>query len=506
MANQPYLLLKDIRKSFSGVPVLKGIHFSAEAGEVHGFLGGNGAGKSTLMNILGGIYTKDAGEIFIDGKKVEITSASKADEAGISFVHQELKLFDQRSIAENIMMSRLPGGKGLLGMINDKKKNAEAKKWLDMVGLNVPVTMPVGELSIAEQQMVEIAKALSLNAKIIIFDEPTSSLTGGETRNLFKIIRKLKADGVCIIYISHKFDEIFEICDRVTVLRDGMAIDTLEVSKTDSNQLVSLVIGRKLEQYYPQLPPAPGKDAEVVMSVRNFSNSKLKDVSFDLRKGEILGLFGLVGAGRSETMRGIYGLDYLASGSIEINGTSRKIKNPRMAMRNGISFLTENRREEGLVLKLAIRENLVLPILNRILVPGVGYVRKNKEKTLVADAFKQFMIRAEGPGQRVSRLSGGNQQKVVLAKWFMTESQILMLDEPTRGVDVGAKAEIYQLIVDAVEKRGMSVILASCEAPEILGICHRILVMRDGEIIAEYAKGEAEEEELLIKCSGGDKQ
>lgn len=506
MANQPYLLLRDIRKSFSGVPVLKGINFSAEAGEVHGFLGGNGAGKSTLMNILGGIYTKDAGEIFIDGKKVEITSASKADEVGISFVHQELKLFDQRSIAENIMMSRLPGGKGPFGIINDKKKNAEAKKWLDMVGLNVPETMPVGELSIAEQQMVEIAKALSLNAKIIIFDEPTSSLTSGETQNLFKIIRRLKAEGVCIIYISHKFDEIFEICDRVTVLRDGMAIDTLDVARTDSNQLVSLVIGRKLEQYFPHLPPAPGKDAEAVLSVRDFTNSKLKNVSFDLRKGEILGLFGLVGAGRSEVMRGIFGLDYLASGSVEINGTVRKIKSPRMAMRNGISFLTENRREEGLVLKLAIRENLVLPILKRLLVPGIGYVRKGKEKAVVADAFKQFMIRAEGPAQRVSRLSGGNQQKVVLAKWFMTESQILMLDEPTRGVDVGAKAEIYQLIVDAVEKRRMSVILASCEAPEILGICHRILVMRDGEIIAEYAKGEAEEEELLIKCSGGDKQ
>ena len=506
MADQPYLVLKDVRKSFSGVQVLKGVNFTAESGEVHGFLGGNGAGKSTLMNILGGIYTKDSGEIYIDGRLVDISSPTKADEAGISFVHQELKLFGQRSIAENIMMSRLPGGKGLFGLIDDKTKNAESKKWLETVGLNVPPTRPLGELSIAEQQMVEIAKALSMDAKIIIFDEPTSSLTGMETRNLFDIIRRLKADGVCIIYISHKFDEIFEICDQVTVLRDGMAIDTVKVSETNSNQLVDLVIGRKLEQYFPELPPAPGPDSEVVLSVRNFSNSKLVDVSFDLRKGEILGLFGLVGAGRSELMRAIYGLDYLASGTVEINGTARRIKDPKSAMKNGISFLTENRREEGLVLKLAIRDNLVLPILKRVLVPGVGYVRKGKENQIVADAFKQFMIRAEGPKQRVGRLSGGNQQKVVLAKWFMTESQILMLDEPTRGVDVGAKAEIYQLIVDAVRDRGMSVILASCEAPEILGICHRILVMRDGEIITEYAKGESTEEELMIKCSGGDKQ
>lgn len=504
MDGQPYLLIKDIKKSFSGVQVLKGINFSAEAGEVHGFLGGNGAGKSTLMNILGGIYTKDSGEIYINGKLEDITSATKADEVGIAFVHQELKLFSQRSIAENIMMSRLPG-KGFLGIVDDKKKNAESKKWLDKVGLNVPPTMTLGDLSIAEQQMVEIAKALSMNARIIIFDEPTSSLTGHETQNLFKIIRQLKADGVCIIYISHKFDEIFEICDRVTVLRDGMAIDTLNVSETDGNQLVSLVIGRKLEQYFPELPEAPGPDAEKVLVAKNFSNSKLADVSFELRKGEILGLFGLVGAGRSELMRAIYGLDYLAEGTLELNGTKKKITGPKVAMKNGISFLTENRREEGLILKAAIKDNLVLPILKKVLVPVIGVVNTKKEKAIVADAFKQFMIRAEGPKQRVGRLSGGNQQKVVLAKWFMTESQVLMLDEPTRGVDVGAKAEIYQLIVKAVEERGMSCIIASSEAPELLGICHRILVMKDGAVIAEYKRGEATEEELTLKCSGGDK-
>ncbi len=504
MSNQPYLLIKDIHKSFSGVEVLKGINFTAEAGEVHGFLGGNGAGKSTLMNILGGIYSKDSGQIFIDGKEAEINSPTDADNAGISFVHQELKLFPQRSIAENIMMSRLPGGKGLLGVIKDREKNAESEQWLKMVGLNVPPTKLLGDLSVAEQQMVEIAKALSLHAKIIIFDEPTSSLTSGETKNLFNIIRRLKEDGVCIIYISHKFDEIFEICDRVTVLRDGQAIDTLEVSKTNSNELVNLVIGRKLEQYFPELPEAPGEDAVKTLSVKNFTNGKLKNVSFDLREGEILGLFGLVGAGRSEVMRGIFGLDYLATGTVEIDGKPVKIRGPRSAMKKGISFLTENRREEGLVQCLSVSENLILPTLNRYVVPGVGLVNPQKESHDVQEAFKKFMIKAEGPKQRVSRLSGGNQQKVVLSKWFMTESKVLMLDEPTRGVDVGAKAEIYQFIVDAVKEKGVSVLLASCEAPEILGICHRILVMRDGEIIGEYKRGEATEEELLIKCSGGD--
>lgn len=504
MEKRAYLAIENIKKSFGGVSVLKGVTFHVEKGEVHGLLGGNGAGKSTLMNILGGIYTKDSGEIYIDGELVDVSNTKKADEAGIGFVHQELKLFDLRSVAENILMSRLPSG-ALPGFVSDKKKNEQAQQWLEAVGLKIPSTTILGELSLAEQQLVEIAKVLSLNAKIIILDEPTSSLTGPETKRLFDIIRKLKNEGACIIYISHKFDEIFEICDKVTVLRDGEVAGTRKTDETTNEQLVSMVIGRRLDQYFPALPAAPGADSEPVLAIKGFSNSKLSDVSFELRKGEILGLFGLVGAGRSELMRAIYGLDYLKSGELYIHEKKVKIRGPRTAMRQGISFLTENRREEGLVTKANVRDNLVLPILKTISVPVVGQIRRKREKEIVDDAFEKFMIKAESPKQRVSRLSGGNQQKVVLSKWFMTNSPILMLDEPTRGVDVGAKAEIYDLIVKNVQEKGLSVILVSSEAPEIMGMCHRILAMRDGMVVGEFLQGETSEEELILKCAGGDR-
>ena len=501
MANMDYLIIEDIHKSFYGVEVLKGVSFSAASGEVHGLLGGNGAGKSTLMNVLGGLYTKDSGRICINGQEVQIHDTKAAERAGIAFIHQELKLFDLRSVAENIMISNLPV-KGPFRLIDDKKKNEMAKKYLDEVGLNVEPTTRLGELSIAEQQQVEIAKALSLDAKILIFDEPTSSLTNRETRILFEIIRKLKAGGACIIYISHKSDEIFEICDKVTVLRNGENVGTLDTKAATNDELVSLIIGRKLEQYFPQLPPAPGEDAPKVLEVKDLVNRKLAGVSFSLRKGEILGLFGLVGAGRSETARAIFGLDYLASGEIYIEGNKVKLGSPHRAMKNGISFLTENRREEGLVLKMDIRRNLTFPILDRISVPGAGYVRRKKEMGLVKDAFSRFLIKATGPEQRSGTLSGGNQQKVVLSKWFMTESKVLILDEPTRGVDVGAKAEIYELITEMVSK-GLSVIMISCEESEMLGMCHRILVMRDGEIIGEFNREDATQEKLVGLCMGG---
>lgn len=501
MEQKDYLVIEDVHKSFFGVEVLKGVSLSAAAGEVHGLLGGNGAGKSTLMNILGGIYTKDSGSIYIGGKEAHITDSKSAEKAGIAFIHQELKLFDLRSVAENIMISRLPT-KGPFHFVDDKKKNEIAKKYLNEVGLQVSPTTRLGELSIAEQQQVEIAKALSLDAKILIFDEPTSSLTNRETNILFGIIRQLKANGACIIYISHKSDEIFEICDKVSVLRNGENVGTLDTSVATNDELASLIIGRRLDQYYAELPPAPGPDAEKVLEVKNLVNKKLNGVSFYLRKGEILGLFGLVGAGRSETARAIFGLDKLASGEIYIEGKQVKITSPHKAMTSGISFLTENRREEGLVLKQDIRKNLTFPILNRIQIPGIGYIRGKLEMSLVKDAFKRFLIKATGPEQRVGTLSGGNQQKVVLAKWFMTESKVLLLDEPTRGVDIGAKAEIYQLIAEMVAK-GLSVILISCEEAEMVGMCHRILVMRDGKIIGEFNRNETTQEELVALCMGG---
>ena len=496
-----YLDIRDIHKSFFGVPVLKGVNLQAASGEVHGLLGGNGAGKSTLMNILGGIYKKDSGQILIDGKPVEIPDTKAAEKAGIAFIHQELKLFDLRSVAENIMIEHLPV-KGPLHFVDDRAKNQEAQKYLDMVGLDVKPTETLGNLSLAEQQRVEIAKALSLDAKILIFDEPTSSLTNNETNILFSIIKQLKSQGACIIYISHKFDEIFQICDKVTVLRNGENAGTLDTKIATNDDLVSLVIGRQLDQYFPKLPKAPGEDAEIVFEVRNLINKKLKGISFKLRKGEILGLFGLVGAGRSEVARAIFGLDYLALGEIIMEGKKIRIRSSNDAMRHGISFLTENRREEGLVLKQDIKKNLTLPIIDRIKVPVLNTIRFKKENEMVKKAFDQFMIKATGPSQRTGTLSGGNQQKVVLSKWFMTDPKVLILDEPTRGVDIGAKAEIYELITEMISN-GLSVILISCEEAEIMGMCHRILVMSDGKILQEFNHGEATQEKLLALCMGG---
>lgn len=504
MGNGNALVIENVCKSFFGVQVLKNVSLTAAAGEVHGLLGGNGAGKSTLMNILGGLYTKDSGNIYIDGKAVEISDAGAAEKLGIGFIHQELKLFDLRSIAENIMISQLPTkGVGPFRFVDDKAKNAAAKKYLDMVGLDVDPSRRLGELSIAEQQQVEIAKALSLNARILIFDEPTSSLTEGETKTLFGIIRRLKEEGACIIYISHKFDEIFQVCDKITVLRNGENVGTLDTAQTTNEELVNLVIGKKLDQYFPELPPAPGPEAETVMSVRDVSNKKLQNVSFDLRKGEILGLFGLVGAGRTEVARAIFGLDPIYAGEIVMEGRKVKIDSATKAMKNGISFLTENRRDEGLVLKMDVGKNLTLPILNKLTLPVVNTIKYKEEWAEIQNAFERFLIKATGPRQRVSTLSGGNQQKVVLSKWFVTHSKVLILDEPTRGVDVGAKAEIYQLIVKMVAD-GLSVILISCEEPEIMGMCHRILVMRDGKIIGEFNRNEATQEQLLGLCMQGE--
>lgn len=503
MDKQVCLEFRNIHKSFGKASVLRGVSFSAYAGEVHGLLGGNGAGKSTLMNILGGLYTKDSGEIFIDGKLTNITDAHKAEEAGIGFVHQELKLFATLSIAENIFIWKLPTKKPF-NFVDDKKKNEEAKKWINMVGLDFAPSTTLENLSIAEQQLVEIAKVLSMGTKILILDEPTSSLTTKETKQLFEIVRQLKEQGVCIIYISHKFDEIFEICDKVTVLRDGEAVWTKPTSEITNESLTNAVIGRKLEQYFPPLPATPDENSEVVLETRGLRNKKLSGTDLKLRKGEILGIFGLVGAGRSELLRAIFGLDAYYEGEVLLNGKSVRIKGTHQAMKAGLSFLTENRREEGLILKMDIRQNLTLPILSKISIPGIGTLLFKKENQIVSDSFQQFNIKAEGPRQRASQLSGGNQQKIVLSKWIMTGAPVLMLDEPTRGVDVGAKAEIYELIVRLVKETGISVIVVSSEAPEILGISHRILVMRDGVIVAEHKNdGNVTEEELVLECSRG---
>ncbi|MDD5017151.1 MAG: sugar ABC transporter ATP-binding protein [Eubacteriales bacterium] len=500
MESNDYLIMKDIHKSFSSVEVLKGVDFSVKRGEIHGFLGGNGAGKSTFMNILGGIYSKDSGDIYINNKKVEIANPMRATQNGISFIHQELKLFSMRSIADNIFISRLPL-KGPFKLIDEVEKNKMAKKWLDMIELDVSPKTIVERLSIAEQQMVEIAKALSYESQIIIFDEPTSSLTKKETQTLFRIIRKLKEARACIIYISHKFEEIFELCDRVTVLRDGKDVGTVNVSETTTDELVSMVIGERLDQYFPTVPPLTSE--ENALEAKNFVNYKLNDISFSLKKGEILGIFGLVGAGRSELARAVFGLDHLVSGELFINGKKTVIKSPQAAIRARLSFLTEDRRSEGLVLSMDINSNLNLPIINKTIIPIIGLLKQRQMKANTTEAFSQFHIIARDAKQRVKFLSGGNQQKVVLSKWFLSSPKVFIFDEPTRGIDVKTKAEIYEQIVN-MTSAGCSAIVISSEAPEIIGICHRILVMKGGRIVGEYLRENATEEKLIKSAMGGE--
>lgn len=499
MENKDYLVMKDIYKSFSSVAVLKGVSFAVQRGEVHGLLGGNGAGKSTLMNILGGIYSKDKGNIYIDGKETDIQSPTQAIQNGIAFIHQELKLFSMRSVADNIFMSRLPV-KGPFRFIDENKKNQEARRWLSLIELDIDPKTHVEKLSIAERQMVEIAKALSYESQIIIFDEPTSSLTKKETQTLFRIIGKLRDAGTCIIYISHKFEEIFELCDRVTVLRDGKNVGVVRTNETTTDELVGMVIGVRLEQYYPVVPPLETQN--VLMKVENFVNRKLKGISFELREGEILGIFGLVGAGRSELARAMFGLDWLMTGDMFIREEKVRINSPRSAMRHGISFLTEDRRGEGLVLSMHVENNLNLPILNSIAAPVFNLLSRSKMKKNTSEAIKRFNIIAKNPRQLSKQLSGGNQQKVVFGKWRLTNPWVFILDEPTRGIDIKAKAEIYEQIA-GMSKEGRASVVISSEAPELLGICHRILVMREGKMCGWFAREEATEEKLVKIAMGG---
>lgn len=493
-----YFEMRDIIKSFPGVKVLKGVTFGVREGEIHGLIGGNGAGKSTLMNILGGIYKKDDGEIMIKGEPAAIRSPGDSKKYGIAFVHQELKQFPYLSVAENICMSQLPTS-GVLRVVDEKKKKAYAEQVLAKVGLKTNPNTIMEDLSIADQQLIEIAKALSGDTKILILDEPTSSITDKEIRKLFDVMDELRKQGVCLIFISHKLNEVFEICDRVSVMRDGQVMGTKEIAETTEGEIVSMMIGRSLEQYYPEVVVSDSKHK--LMEVCNFNSEKVHDVSFDLYEGEVLGIFGLVGAGRSELARAIFGLDPLQSGTLKIDGKAVRFRNSRQAIDQGVAFLTENRRSEGIIPEMGIRENISLPVLTDL--SRLGVINRKADKALVAKAFKDFQIVASGPEQFTKTLSGGNQQKVVLAKWMATNVRILILDEPTRGVDIGAKAEIYKLIAAMAKENGLGVIIISSEEQEIMGNCHRILVMNRGRITGEFTRNEVTEEKMFAGAMGG---
>lgn len=505
MNREYYLEMVDINKTFPGAKVLTNIDFRIKLGEVRALMGENGAGKSTLMKILGGIYTKDkdSGKIIIDGNEVEINNVDDAKKYGISIIHQEISLAENMTVYDNIFMGEEIDA-GIKGFINDREMIRRAQEIIDSLKVDIDVRCKVGSLSIAKQQMVEISKALLSKAKIIVMDEPTSSLTQTEIDQLFWQIEKLKKEGIGIVYISHRMEEIFKIADSITVLRDGHLVGTKLASELDNDTLISMMVGRDLNSYMKR--DTALQTGENCLEVRNLSNKKLKNISFTVKKGEILGFAGLVGAGRTETARAIFGIDKIDSGEVILEGKSVKFKSASDAIEAGIGYVPENRKEEGLVLINSIKYNLTLSVLKEF-IRGC-FVRKTKEEKIVDEYVNKLSIKMASADQLVQSLSGGNQQKVVVSKWLATKPSILILDEPTRGIDIGAKTEIYHLIVE-MAKAGVAVIMISSEMEEIMNLSTRIVVMYEGEIKAVFNEEEtkkATQEEIMKYASGGIKE
>lgn len=486
--------MEGIDKAFPGVQALDGCRFELLAGEVHALVGENGAGKSTLMKVLTGVYRKDAGRIVYQGQEVDIPNPRAAWEMGIGIIHQELNLIPHLTVAQNIFIGREPR-RWPRFLLDEKELNERAQRLLESVKLDVDPRARVADLTIAKQQLVEIAKALSYNSQVLIMDEPTSALSDAEIQELFRIIRELKAKGVGIVYISHRMDEIKQICDRVTVMRDGRTIGTVNAQEVSVDQIVSMMVGREI---YATAQPAPNEGAsEVVLEVRSLSRGRaFQDVSFSLRKGEILGFAGLMGAGRTEVARAVFGADPIDSGEIYVNGKRVEIKSPADAVRLGIGYLPEDRKRHGLMLDLDVEANTIVATLQRY-AAALGWVQKSKARREVQAYVEQLGVKTPGLEQRVRYLSGGNQQKVVLAKWLAKNCDILIFDEPTRGIDVGAKGEIYKLLNDLTVRQGKSVIMISSELPEILRMSHRIIVMCEGRITGELVAHEATEEAIM---------
>lgn len=488
--------MRGIDKSFGSNQVLKQAGFTLESGEVHALMGENGAGKSTLMKILTGVYTKDAGTVLVDGKEVNYKNPQEAEKAGIVFIYQELNVMFDLTVEENLFMGKEIHGK--FGICDKKAMQKKAQEALNILGVNISLKTVMAELSVGQQQMVEICKALMADAKVIIMDEPTAALTQSETVALFKVIESLRKKGVSMVYISHRMEEIFELCDRITVLRDGSYIGVKNIPETNMNEIVKMMIGREIGERYPSRNVKIGKE---VLKVKELTRKgTFHDVNFSVRAGEVLGVSGLMGAGRTEIMQAIFGNLSYESGTIEIDGKEVKISNPRQAMEHGIGFITEDRKTEGLMLDKSIRENISLCNLRRISKSSV--ISREAEKNMVAEAIKDLHIKCFGSYHECNNLSGGNQQKVVLAKWILTNPKILILDEPTRGVDIGAKKEIYS-IINKLAAQGVAIIMVSSELPEVLGMSDNIMVVREGEVRGIISYEEANQERVMTLATGG---
>lgn len=488
--------MRGINKSFSGNQVLKDAGFVLDNGEIHALMGENGAGKSTLMKILTGVYTRDEGVVLVDGQEVHYNNLQEAEKAGIMFIHQELNVMFDLTVEENMFMGKEITTR--FGICDKKAMSAEVVRVLGKLGVTIDPSKKMNQLSVGQQQMIEIAKALMLDAKVIIMDEPTTALTKVETDILFNVVRSLKEKGVSIVYISHRMEEIFEICDRITVLRDGSYVDTKKVSEVDMNDVVKMMIGREIGERYPARDHKVG---DVVFEVKGLNcPGVFEDVNFNVHAGEVLGVSGLMGAGRTEIMQAIFGNMPHTTGQLFLEGKEIKNKSPEIAKKNGIAFITEDRKVEGLLLQDSIAKNISISNLNKISKNGV--ISKKSEEELVARGIKELSIRCTGGNHKCLNLSGGNQQKVVFAKWMYTDPKVLILDEPTKGVDVGAKKEIYNLI-NQLAANGVAIIMVSSELPEVLGMSNRIMVVGEGKVRGTLNREEADQEKIMILATGG---
>ncbi|SIQ59309.1 sugar ABC transporter ATP-binding protein [Halanaerobium kushneri] len=489
-SNQSILELSSITKKFPGVLALDQVDFNLKEGEVHALVGENGAGKSTLIKIISGVHKKDGGEIKFKGQSVDIKGPKHSRKLGISVIYQEFNLVPYLSISENIFLGR-EDMKGQT-IIDKKEMYQKSKKILQDLGIDIDPNTQIADLGVAMQQMVEIAKAISMDSDIIIMDEPTAALGDNEIEELFKTIDNLKEKGISVIYISHRLKELWQVADRVTVFRDGQYIATHPISETDKDLLITEMVGRELKEQFPE------RDAEIgeeILAVENLNRGDLlKDISFSLKKGEVLGFAGLVGSGRTELMRCIFGADKMDSGKILIDQKEAKIENPRSAIESGIGFITEDRKKQGLVLVRSVKENISLTDLSQVMNGMI--LKDDKDKKLAQEYIEKLNIKTPGEEQEVQFLSGGNQQKVVLAKWLIRNTKILIFDEPTRGIDVGAKKEVYSLINQLAEE-GVGIIMVSSELPEILGMSDRIIVMNHGEIAGQMDIEDANQENIL---------
>ncbi|RWR14538.1 sugar ABC transporter ATP-binding protein [Siminovitchia fortis] len=500
MSARPIVQMKGISKAFSNVKVLENVDFEILPGEIHALMGENGAGKSTLMKILTGVYERDTGTVSIKGKEVDFKNPKEAEDTGIAFIHQELNIIPNLTVAENMFLGKeLTVGR--FGVTKDKEMKRKTREYLNRLGIDIDPSAEAGQLSVGQQQMIEIARAVAANTEVLIMDEPTAALTDREIEALFAVIDSLKKQGVGIVYISHRMEEIFRICDRISVLRDGRFIGVERIAETSYDDIVRMMVGRQLGDRFPDREVSAGAEK---LRVENLaSKGSFSGISFSVKKGEILGVAGLMGAGRTEIMEAVFGYRKVTDGKLFIDGKETMIHSPTDAIRAGIGFITEDRKSKGLVLGMSVQENFTLANLKRISKRGV--ISEKEEARFAEEMIGKLHVKTSGRDQAVKSLSGGNQQKIVIGKWLGIRPEILILDEPTRGVDVGAKKEIYHLM-DELTKEGVSIIMVSSELEEVLGMSDRVMVIHEGKLAAILDRSEADQEKIMQAATGGNKK